>query len=128
MASYPTGPDPCVPPACIPRVQTMGDPGPIAVFCFWGFVVIALTSYQLVKYLRLRRSPVHGMTLAQNELVSHSKDPHAEPSKGGDAPPAAPVEKGDEVHLEVCSCRLLVPAMSSSRVPSIPLCCALLLP
>lgn len=106
MASYPTGPDPCVPPACIPRVQTMGDPGPIAVFCFWAFVVIALTSYQLVKYLRLRRSPVYGMTLAQNELVSHSKDPYAEPSKGGDAPPAAPVEKGEEVHLEVCFCRL----------------------
>ena len=54
MGGYPTGPEECAPPECEPRVTSLGDPGPIAVFVFWGVVLAYLTLYFLVKVIRTR--------------------------------------------------------------------------
>ena len=54
MGGYPTGPEECAPPECEPRITSLGDPGPIAVFVFWGVVLVYLTLYLLVKYIRTR--------------------------------------------------------------------------
>ena len=54
MGGYPTGPEECAPPECEPRITSLGDPGPIAVFVFWGVVLAYLTLYFLVKVLRIR--------------------------------------------------------------------------
>lgn len=54
MGGYPTGPEECAPPECEPRITSLGDPGPIAVFVFWGLVLAYLTLYLLVKVLRSR--------------------------------------------------------------------------
>lgn len=58
MGGYPTGPEECAPPECEPRITSLSDPAPIAVFAFWGLVVAYLTLYFLVKCLRTRRRDI----------------------------------------------------------------------
>ena len=55
MGGYPNGPEECAPPECEPRVTSLRDPGPIAVFVFWGVVGAYLVLYFLIKLLRTRR-------------------------------------------------------------------------
>lgn len=54
MGGYPTGPEECAPPECEPRITSLGDSGPIAVFVFWGVILVYLTLYFLVKFIRTR--------------------------------------------------------------------------
>lgn len=55
MGGYPTGPEECAPPECEPRITSLRDAGPIAVFAFWGLVVAYSTLYFLAKFLRSQR-------------------------------------------------------------------------
>lgn len=55
MGGYPTGPEECAPPECEPRITSLRDAAPIAVFAFWGVVVAYLTLYFLAKLLRSQR-------------------------------------------------------------------------
>lgn len=77
MGGYPTGPEECAPPECEPRITSLGDPGPIAVFVFWGLVVAYLSLYFLVKFFRTRRhyvSPTRLDLTVQRASKSEQKD------------------------------------------------------
>lgn len=65
---YPTGPEECAPPECEPRITSLGDPGPIAVFVFWGVVLTYLTLYFLVKIVWTQS---HHVPPARLELAPH---------------------------------------------------------
>lgn len=60
---YPTGPEECAPPECEPRVTSLRDPGPIAVFAFWGAVALYLILYFLLKLVRTRMHHVQSTRL-----------------------------------------------------------------
>ena len=45
MGQYPTGPA----LTDSPRVTSMADPGPLAIFCFWGIVLMVCTSFLIYK-------------------------------------------------------------------------------
>lgn len=76
MGGYPTGPEECAPPECEPRVTSLGDPGPIAVFVFWGVVAAYLTLYFLLKFLHTRRRyiPPTRLELAANRPSKSEQD------------------------------------------------------
>ena len=78
MGGYPTGPATCAPPECEPRVTSLADPGPVAVFVFWGFVVGYLASYFLVKFLFAHRNYVPSARL---ELTTPSHGPSVPTAK-----------------------------------------------
>ena len=76
MGGYPTGPEECAPPECEPRITSLGDPGPIAVFVFWGVVLAYLTLYFLVKVLRIRSHyiPPTRLELAMDKPSKREQD------------------------------------------------------
>ena len=76
MGGYPTGPEECAPPECEPRITSLRDPGPIAVFAFWGVVLAYLTLYFLVKLLRIRKRyiPPTRLELAVNRPRKSHQD------------------------------------------------------
>lgn len=73
---YPTGPEECAPPECEPRITSLGDPGPIAVFVFWGVVLTYLTLYFLVKivWTQSHDIPPARLELAPNRLSKSQQD------------------------------------------------------
>ena len=71
MGGYPTGPEECAPPECEPRVTSLRDPGPIAVFVFWAAMVAYVAMYFLFKLWRTRR---HHMPSTRFELVVHNSN------------------------------------------------------
>lgn len=73
---YPTGPEECAPPECEPRITSLGDPGLIAVFVFWGVVLTYLTLYFLVKFVRTQSHdvPPARLELAPNRPSKSQQD------------------------------------------------------
>ena len=88
MGAYPTGPEECAPPECEPRVTSLGDPGPIAVFVFWGIVVAYLALYFCVKLIRSRRHyvPSTKLELTASKTVEMSKTSEHNVSQTTDQP------------------------------------------
>ena len=71
---YPTGPEECAPPECEPRVTSLRDPGPIAVFAFWGVVAVYLILYFLLKLVQthLRQVQSTRLNLADRKNFAHN--------------------------------------------------------
>lgn len=78
MGGYPNGPEECAPPECEPRVTSLRDPGPIAVFVFWGVVGAYVVLYFLIKLLRTRRQHAPSTRL---ELVAPNSNESAPKAK-----------------------------------------------
>jgi len=78
MGGYPNGPEECAPPECEPRVTSLRDPGPIAVFVFWGVVGAYVVLYFLTKLLRTRRQHAPSTRL---ELVAPNSNESAPQAK-----------------------------------------------
>lgn len=81
MGGYPTGPEECAPPECEPRVTSLRDPGPIAVFVFWGVVVVYVVLYFLVKLFRTNRQHTPSTRLELVVRNSNQSTPKAKHNK-----------------------------------------------
>ncbi len=115
MGGYPTGPEECAPPECEPRVTSLRDPGPIAVFVFWGVVVAYLALYFLVKLVRARRYHVPSTRL---DLVAPSSSGSIQTDK---ARQSVSCRTKDRLWTYVCNA--LAAVAHSNLLCSQKLCC-----
>lgn len=67
MGKYPTGPD----PSTAPTITSMGDPGPIVIFVWWGVVLVCLSSFLIGKRMILKRRKAAPLYLYQHQIESH---------------------------------------------------------
>lgn len=72
---YPTGPEECAPPECEPRVTSLREPGPIAVFAFWGVVAVYLILYFLLKLVKTRMHHVQSTRLDLTDRKKFAGNP-----------------------------------------------------